>query len=129
MTVEHDRERHHADAQRNERKQEADAAAGDDQPPALRRGQDAGGEIGHVGRGLVAESGGVDCLRGHDPDHEQRQQHGAEPEHRAERGRVEYVHRVPGCSRLSVLTPAAHLIEAEGCEGAEQGKARGQREQ
>ena len=36
MTIEHQRERHHADAKRDEREQEADAAADHDQPPALR---------------------------------------------------------------------------------------------
>ena len=41
MTVEHQRERDHADAQRHQRKQETDAAADDDQPPSLRCRQHA----------------------------------------------------------------------------------------
>jgi hypothetical protein len=36
MTIEHQRERNHADAQRHHGEQETDAATDDDQPPSLR---------------------------------------------------------------------------------------------
>ena len=55
MAIEHHRERDHADAQRDEREQETDAASHDDQPPSLRGGQHAPCEIGNFGCRLVAE--------------------------------------------------------------------------
>jgi hypothetical protein len=83
VTVEHQRERNHADAQRHHGEQETDAATGDDQPPSLWRRQYASCEIGNSGRGFIAECRNIDRLRGGDPGHEQRQQQRAQPKHGA----------------------------------------------
>ena len=129
MTVEHQRKRNHANAQGHHREKETDAAADHDKPPALRRGQDALGEIRNAGRSCVTECRHIDRLRSRDPGHKQRQQQRAEPEHRAKRWRAHHLGRIPGGSRFASFAAAAQFIKTERRKWAEQGKPSRERKQ
>ena len=81
VAIQHHREGDHADAERHQREQESDAAAGDNQPPALRCGQHSLGEVGNSGRSLIAEGCDIHGLCGVDPGHKQREKYRAQAEH------------------------------------------------
>jgi len=129
MTVEHQRERHHADAEGDEGKQEADAATDHDQPPALWGGEHARHEVANAGGALIAEHRDVDGLRGGDPSHEQSEQQGAKPEHGTEGRRAQNVESIPSGCFLARFAPAAEFVEGQCSERTDQGKTSRQRKQ
>ncbi len=129
MTVQHQGERHDADAERGEREQEAGAAADRDQPPASLRGQHARHEVRESGDALVAECRDIDRLRGRNPGDEQGEQQRAEAEHRTERRRAQHLHGIPGAGRFITFAPAGQLVESQRREWPDQRKAGSQRKQ
>jgi hypothetical protein len=68
-------------------------------------------------------------LRCRHPGHEQREQQRAQPEHRSERGRAQYIERIPCAGTLAALAAAAQFVQAEGSKRAGQRKPGGQRKQ
>ncbi len=109
MPIEHQRERHDADAQRDHGEQEADTASHQDQHAPFSGGENAVDEIGNAGRGLMAEGGDVDRIGCGNPDHEQCEQDRTQSEHSAERWRTQHAERVPRGGLFAALAAAAEL--------------------
>ena len=128
IAVEQERKRHDADRQHQNGEQESDANAHDDHRPAGAGREHVADERRDRGRQLGAEREVIDDPGREQPEQEDHQQHKAQCDHRAERGRAHHAESVRPADVVALLAPPAHLVEADRRDRSDQREAGRERE-